>query len=271
MTTGNTIDPGNPPPITAPPVGEGNELGWQGCPTTMVPAVQQKLEQLRAYEVFLLTKHYWVASDGYNVDFNKLQDRLRDGLPNGCNRGTPHLPLDYSGWIAVDIEAPWWAPFRAPNQHTDLEALQASMVYLSVIGALKRLRPQAKLSLYNMTHLSADSGYSFRYQLLEIIHSQVHGASPSIYRHWHPMQQDFNITNTRVQNAFVFKEQFDIPIHGWTWWKRQGGDGAILTIDELRQWLGLWKDMPWSGWWMLGGDKPESMDLAMVARHLLGT
>jgi len=238
------------------------QLDWHGCPPTQDR--QDLFNRMGSDECILITKHYWQTRpnnqlDGTLADFSVeyLEQRLNTGLNGGCRPGG--VPQDYSGWLAIDIESPWWEPFRRPEDFTDEEAIDASLVYEAVICNVRMLRPNAKLTLYNMTAMNRERGYPIRWDLIVSMHALCQGVSPSLYRHgWLDIEWDTRVTGRYVKTAMQLADALSIRCDGWPWHIIHGSGGVGLTETETDDWYGRWNSEGFDGWIMYhGSSAPE--------------
>ena len=245
--------------VTRAPVPR-REVSWDGCPEDSTAAATAARERYGVYEVRRFTNSYGFVADGsvasgLRFDFATYEDRLYNGTPGGdCDRGIPHIPLDYSAWITMDIEDPIWDPFRDPGAHSDAEARYCADQVIAQINATRILRPLAKIGMYNWTTLSQAEDAE-RWAMLQEIHALVDAIEPSHFRHGeHLFAADVAITKVRLENAFILAgENGGIPVYPWTWHVYQGSGaggtgGDPVPAPELRAWLDVWSAYRIAGW-----------------------
>lgn len=127
-----------------------------------------------------IIKSYW--QNGRNTprphpDLERFERALNLGLQPRpkCFGEVRSVEPEYGGVLGLDIEAPFWDPFRHSEDYTDEDRDWAAGVFNTVSAALKRLRPQATIILHqSMFGLETERWWAD-------INSRVHGSSLSMY------------------------------------------------------------------------------------------
>ena len=127
-----------------------------------------------------ITKSYF--QNGRNTprphpDLEKFERVLKRGLRKRpeCIGEVRSVEAEYNGVLGLDIEGPFWNPFRHSEDYTDEDRDWAAGVFNTVSAALKRLRPQATIIL----HQSMFGPDTERWWA--DINTHVDGSSPSMY------------------------------------------------------------------------------------------
>lgn len=265
---------GPPSPPPPPPPGSAREIGYSGCEADETPGAEAVHIANNAYNTYLITKGFWRSGvyvpwpdhEGTyeTVDVTKLQDNIVGGLPSCPENAIPDAP---GVLITIDIEAPWWYPWRTPQFYTDADA-QAVLdnVYLIVINTIAAIRPQATLSLYQMQDMGPFTGgdnYPNRMSMLRQMHSLVHRIAPSAYlqgdtaSYTEQLPPVSNAFANKLLNSFAMSaQQSNKPVYVWLWDQYKSPltfHSGCIADPELQPWLAYWAKYNILGFHHLGG------------------
>ena len=208
-------------------------------------------------EIILITPHYWrgdeIRTGWWEVDERKYEKTLAGiRVPGGPARRIP-IPDNYTGWLCIDIEQAYMQPFRFPHDYTDEQAVEAFVVFCEVINLTRLLRPECKISLYNIVSGADPGDFPFRWNLLRSMYALCDGIDCDIYRHsWMPdNQSEAAIHDLCFDKCIEIAQELGIPFHVWTWHKQHGtGNPRHPNNEDALQWYDRWDTRHVEGFWM---------------------
>lgn len=231
-----------------------------------------------------LTKHLF-APGPYNDQWRARPEYLYYKLNEENDQWkAPSSPKDGLYWVDIEFDAAWkW--YRTPNLTTLAQAYNGFEIIKSCIEALKEVRPDVHIDLFNVVgwlDLDSTSGDNAeRVELVAQLHKLVQSASQPLWimgtSQWlNNLPALAEVLSRRAKRGFLQCNQLEIPLSCWFWRLRQGGVGGTATQAEQRWWVEHWlKTWPnetghrWAHRNLFGGGviAPSNEFLAKLMRH----